>query len=550
ASMVWAMPQYALATGVLQQNLLPGVLGAGGPLGDRGGKVLATAAIWALSVAVTWSYRRGGGVKLYERALKAMVAVIVGCFVLVVARVATSDPAFSLAEVARGFVPDLRRWNEPSPAFAPWLAGLDDAPRAWWTARIVAEQRDVILGAAATAVGINMTFLLPYSLLARRWTGAFSGLLRFDLIVGMLLPFSLTISCVVVAAASRFHAQPVPGLGADATVTAAPRMAAEHDRTLAARVAALGGEASSLPDAERALAAMLVKRDAQDLAQALAPMTGARFADLVFGLGTLGMALSTITLLMLISGFVVTEILGLPQGGRAHRWGTLLASTGVLGPFLWKEAAFYVAVPTSLFGIALLPVAYWTFLWLLNSVRVLGAGRPRGACGVERGAAAGCGARDRRERVEHLARRGMGRSRRGRRVPGRGRGDPAPRRDRVGCAGGDQRRARAARCTARDDVAAPARGQALDYGGGRMRRRTEARERVECRDAHVVGGGVGEEGAHARELVVRGHARSGEFLVRGLDQARASSVSSRRAATRAGTATSSGCGSARAAASR
>src|SRR5690606_40647359 len=136
--------------------------------------------------------------------------------------------------------------------------------------------------------------------------------------------------------------------------------------------------------------------------------------------------------------FVVTEILGLPQGGRAHRWGSLLASTGVLGPFLWKEAAFYVALPTSLFGIALLPVAYWTFLWLLNSVRVLGAGRSRGACGVERGAAAGCGARDRRERVEQLARRGMGGSGGGRRGPGRGGGEPAPLGEGGGGAGGER----------------------------------------------------------------------------------------------------------------
>ncbi|MEZ5965251.1 MAG: divalent metal cation transporter [Planctomycetota bacterium] len=379
ASMVWCMPQYALAVGCVQQNLLPTALGAAGPLGDFGGKVAITAAIWVTCVLVTSAYGRGGrGVKLYERALKVLVAAIVLCFVLVAVRTATTDQTFRWAEVVGGFVPDLSRWSEPAPGFAPFLEPLADRARAWWSARIVAEQRDVILGAAATAVGINMTFLMPYSLLAKGWTRPFSGLVRFDLLTGMLLPFALTISCVVLAAASRFHAEPVPGL-VDATASPpAARMVQAYDRALAARTAALGGDVTDLPREERLLAAMLVKRDAQDLAQALTPMTGETYAHLLFGLGALGMALSTITLLMLISGFVVCEVLGRPQGGIAHRMGTLLASSGVLGPFLWGDAALYLAVPTSLFGIALLPIAYWAFVFLLNSKSLLGDERPRG----------------------------------------------------------------------------------------------------------------------------------------------------------------------------
>jgi Mn2+/Fe2+ NRAMP family transporter len=393
ANMVWCMPQYALAVGCVQQNLLPSVFGAAGPLGEVGGKVAATAFLYVLCVAVTWAYGVGSsgagssgagswGVKIYERVLKLLVAAIVLCFVLVVWRLAQTDRGFTWAEVGAGFVPDLSRWSEPGPGFVPFLDGLTAQARAWWTARIVAEQRDVILSAAATAVGINMTFLMPYSLLAKGWTRDFSGLVRFDLLTGMFIPFTLTISCVVVAAASRFHAEPVPGLVDATTPAPAPRMVAAYEHTLAARVQSLGGEAAALPRSEKLLAAMLCKRDAQDLAQALAPMTGTTYAHLLFGLGALGMALSTITLLMLISGFVLCEVLGLPHGGRAHRWGTLLASTGVLGPFLWRDAAFYVAVPTSLFGIALLPIAYWTFVCLLNSRSLMGDARPRGGARV------------------------------------------------------------------------------------------------------------------------------------------------------------------------
>lgn len=383
ASMVWCLPQYALAVGCVQQNLLPRALGAAGPLGDFGGKLVVTASIWVVCLVVTSAYGRGGrGVRIYERALKVLVAAIVVCFALVAARTAATDPAFAWADVAHGFVPDLSRWSQPAPGFAACLGALSEPARTFWSARIVAEQRDVILGAAATAVGINMTFLMPYSVLAKGWTRAFSGLVRFDLLTGMLLPFAVTISCVVVAAASRFHAVPVPGLVDPATSPPPARMVMAYDRALAARTAALGGQAASLPRSEKLLAAMLVKRDAQDLAQALAPMTGATYANVLFGLGALGMALSTITLLMLISGFVVCEVMGLPPGGTAHRLGTLLASSGVLGPFLWADAALYVAVPTSLFGIALLPIAYWAFVFLLNSRSLLGAARPRGRARV------------------------------------------------------------------------------------------------------------------------------------------------------------------------
>src|SRR5690606_7575370 len=134
----------------------------------------------------------------------------------------------------------------------------------------------------------------------------------------------------------------------------------------------LAVQRAELPGPERELAAMLVHRDAFDLAKALAPFTGDLFANVLFGIGVLGMALSTITLLMLISGFVVCELRGVPPTGRAYRLGTLAAAVGALGPFVWSEAAFYLAVPTSVFGMALLPIAYWTFFLMMNSRRLLG----------------------------------------------------------------------------------------------------------------------------------------------------------------------------------
>ena len=95
-----------------------------------------------------------------------------------------------------------------------------------------------------------------------------------------------------------------------------------------------------------------------------------------------GMAISTIIILMLINGFCLTEAMGLEMGGTAHKVGSLLPGiTGALG-FLWlwgdADAKFWLAVPTSIFGMVLLPVAYFTFFCMINSKSLLGDALPTG----------------------------------------------------------------------------------------------------------------------------------------------------------------------------
>ena len=92
------------------------------------------------------------------------------------------------------------------------LAGLvaQSSNAEFWHSEIVSAQRDRIVAAAATAVGINMTFLLPYSLMKRRWDRNFRGLARFDLSIGLFVPFLIATSCVVIAASTQFHANPEP----------------------------------------------------------------------------------------------------------------------------------------------------------------------------------------------------------------------------------------------------------------------------------------------------------------------------------------------------
>jgi hypothetical protein len=57
---------------------------------------------------------------------------------------------------------------------------------------------------------------------------------------------------------------------------------------------------------------------------------------------------------------------------------TVATAVGILGPFLWSKAAFWLAVPVSVFGMCLLPIAYVSFHLMMNSRRALGHERPAG----------------------------------------------------------------------------------------------------------------------------------------------------------------------------
>jgi hypothetical protein len=389
ANMVWCLPQYSLATGVLQQNLMPEVLGPSGPLGDFGAKLLIVTVVLAITLTITWTYESGSwGIKVYEGILKLMVALIVLCFFGVLMALRNS---IQWSEILWGFIPDFTSLYEPAKGFNEVLAATPAEYRGFWENLIISEQRNVMISAAATAVGINMTFLFPYSMLAKGWTKEFRGLAIFDLATGMFIPFVLATSCVVIAAATQFH--PRPGaVTLEAGESVPPARKAELEAQRLKFVSKLSDaelkkltpeeisqRVAPLSEAEQKLAVQLVRRDAFDLAGALAPLTGREVANWVFGLGVLGMTLSTITLLMLISGFVVCEMLGLPPKGWPHRLGCLAAVTGVLGPFVWSgEALFWLAVPTSVFGMMLLPIAYLSFFLLMNQKSLLGKEMPRG----------------------------------------------------------------------------------------------------------------------------------------------------------------------------
>ncbi len=131
---------------------------------------------------------------------------------------------------------------------------------------------------------------------------------------------------------------------------------------------------------------MLATRDNLNLANALEPLTGNTIAQIVFGIGVLGMAVSTIIILMLINGFTLCEMFNRPNHRGFHFLGNLIAGIGgFLGPlYFWANASSKaaLAIPASVIGGAMIPIAYFTFLLLMNSSSLLGESRPRGARAV------------------------------------------------------------------------------------------------------------------------------------------------------------------------
>ena len=404
ANLVWSLPQFSLGTAALQQNLLPGVFGVEGVLGEYG-KHVACIGILAVSVVVVLLYDSGRkGIALFEIVLKIMVGVVIVCFFGVVVKMTFTREGLNWGFIFKGLIPDIRLLWSPAPSLNESLAAVEPAFRDFWRNTIVSQQRDVMITAAATAVGINMTFLLPYSMLKKGWDREFRGLAIFDLSTGLFVPFILATGCVVIASSARFHATPAAGLVKELTaegevIQSSPKLegaykslafrraisenpslksevdAIQNDEGKAQRIDAI---VEALPLADRKMAAMLVKRDAFDLAKSLEPLTGSIFSQYLFGIGVVGMAISSIIILMLINGFVVCEIFGLEQGGWPHRIGCLMPAVGAAGPFFWKQAAPWLAVPTSVFGMVLIPIAYFTFFLVMNEKELMGDSMPQG----------------------------------------------------------------------------------------------------------------------------------------------------------------------------
>ena len=413
ANMVFILSQFSLCFDSLQL-LMPKLEG------EDNTKLIVSGIIGAIAlVIVLMSYKPGMAAKLFDWILKLVVGFVVLCFVGAVV-VLFQQGSLDWNTIGEGFKPEAiwASLNSLSPQLAPLTEGLDSAD--FWTAEVNRSRQTSMIAAAAAAVGINMTFLLPYSMLARGWDRTFRGLARWDLITGMAIPFVLVTSCIVISSASAFHGKadenilssdPVmvkkslffKGLmkpvakrikkgGESEAATALAKINAmptsAEDRLLhskqvkakdAAMTALLVDYISKMSENERKLALATVKPNSKMLAASLEPLLGER-AGLVFGIGALAMGFSTIVVLMLINGYAFAEISGYYDSRVIRSLGAIIAlAAGISWVWLWQgQSQTYLLIVAGTFAAVLLPIAYFAFFLMMNSESLLGDDKPRG----------------------------------------------------------------------------------------------------------------------------------------------------------------------------
>ena len=152
ANMVFAMPQFSLGTAAVRQNLLGNLFGPQG-MPDTCDKLIVCGGILIICISVTWFYNSGSkGVKFFDIVLKLMVGLIVACFFGVVVKMSFAKDGLEWGMILKGYIPNFSLLTEPAKTFAPFIEQVDEQFRGFWSAKIVGEQRAVMITAVSAAV--------------------------------------------------------------------------------------------------------------------------------------------------------------------------------------------------------------------------------------------------------------------------------------------------------------------------------------------------------------------------------------------------------------
>ena len=297
ASVIWHFPQYGLAGAAIWDLAQLAGVPADSVTAQYLVKFGGGFAILGMAITVTWNYGSGArGIKLYETFLRWMIRLVILAFLFVVIKTGVN-----WGELFRGFF----QFRMPSGEGSTTL----------------------VLGAIGAAVGINMTFLYPYSLLAKGWGRHHQGLARFDLVNSMFLPFVIVTSLVIIAMANTVH-----------------------DPTLG-----------------------IVRTDLRpvDAARSLETLLGSSLGRVILDLGFVGMACGAISTHMVVCGFTGCEMFKLEYTAARYRRFTLLPAIGILGVAF--SSPLWMPIVASAIALTMLPIAYLAFFLLNNKRGYLGA---------------------------------------------------------------------------------------------------------------------------------------------------------------------------------
>lgn len=329
ASVIWHFPQYTLLAGAGRDlaSMMGASISNGGevpgwiaslsnalsPLGFKVNTDITTlgylvsflvgVAFLAMNIFMVFNYGKGAkGVKMYERFLRLMIALVIVFFLLVCVM---NFGRINWVEIGKGF------------------CGYYGLPKNPATGQVETATILQVLGMLGAAVGINMTFLYPYSLLAKGWGREHRMLARWDLGMTMFLPFSIVTSLIIVAM----------------TVT----NVYTGEDVVQTGLAPLGAAA------------------------AFEGIPGGRF---IFCLGLMGMCGGAVSTHMVACGFTLCEMLPGEMTQKKFRLCALTPCIGVLGVVINLPMWFPVVASAVCF--TMLPIAYFIFFYLNNKRSYIG----------------------------------------------------------------------------------------------------------------------------------------------------------------------------------
>lgn len=350
ASVIWHFPQYGLAAGAVRSIVQEFVPGAelvrdrpvekrdrfgfenaildpktGDPVMVRGYTPLGYAVSWGagivlflINAAVVFNYGKGGvRIRIYEWFLRCVIGLVVVIFFLVVF---FNCHKIDWLELFRGFT---GYYGIPT----------SDDPKE------NAKTTAMVLGILGSVIGINMTFLYPYTLLKKGWGTEHKTLVRWDIVMTMLVPYSIVTSLIIVAltVSGVYDLHNVHGLRDVVNMDIDPIRAAS----------ALQGEFISQ-----------------------------KLATVVFCSGLIGMSCGAISVHMACCGFTFCEMLGLEHTPTRFRLFALVPSVGIFG--VVTNLPFWFPVAASAVCLTMLPVAYIIIIVLNNRRSYIGSAVGKG----------------------------------------------------------------------------------------------------------------------------------------------------------------------------
>ena len=335
SSVIWHFPQYTLLAGAGRDlataagmtisnggdvpSWVQGLSDALTPLGFKVNTDITTLGylvsfivgglILAMNIFMVFNYGKGArGVKMYERFLRSMIALVILFFFLVCV---LNIKRINWIEIGKGF------------------CGYYGLPKDPVTGHVETSTIVQVLGMLGAAVGINMTFLYPYSLLAKGWGKEHRKLARWDLAMTMFLPFTLVTSLIIVAMTVTDVYT-----GADVVQTG---------------LSPLG---------------------------AAAAFKGIPGGNIIFCLGLMGMCGGAVSTHMVACGFTLCEMFGGKMTQKRFRLFALVPCIGVLGVVVNLPMWFPVVASAVCF--TMLPIAYLIFFILNNKRSYIGDAVGRG----------------------------------------------------------------------------------------------------------------------------------------------------------------------------